>query len=101
MLEFIIINNSVAWVLERTIPIERPPLVGQVSANFLRIEGCSVVSALDPYGRNLGFLDRSRCCFSFKQLLTCTHEAEWTPFQIHYFSENLVASGIEPGPLDL
>jgi hypothetical protein len=30
-----------------------------------------------------------------------THEAEWTPFQTHYFSENPVASGIEPGPLDL
>jgi hypothetical protein len=27
----------------------------------------------------------------------CTHEAEWTPFQTHYFSENLVAPGIEPG----
>jgi hypothetical protein len=26
---------------------------------------------------------------------------EWTPFQIHHFSENLVAPGIEPGPLDL
>jgi hypothetical protein len=25
-----------------------------------------------------------------------THEAEWTQFQIHYFSENLVAPGIEP-----
>jgi hypothetical protein len=23
--------------------------------------------------------------------------AEWTPFQTHYFSENLVAPGIEPG----
>jgi hypothetical protein len=34
-----------------------------------------------------------------KQLLSCTHEAEWTPFQTHYFSENLVALGIEPGPL--
>jgi hypothetical protein len=30
-----------------------------------------------------------------------THEAEWTPFQTHYYSENLVAQGIEPGPLDL
>jgi hypothetical protein len=39
--------------------------------------------------------------FSFKQLLNCTHEAEWTPFQTHYFSENLVAPGKEPGPLDL
>jgi hypothetical protein len=27
--------------------------------------------------------------------------AEWTPFQTQYFSENLVAPGIEPGPLDL
>jgi hypothetical protein len=38
---------------------------------------------------------------SLKQLLSCTHEAEWTPFQTHYFSENLVAPGIEPGLLDL
>jgi hypothetical protein len=39
--------------------------------------------------------------FSSKQLLICTHEAEWTPFQTHFVSENLVAPGIEPGPLDL
>jgi hypothetical protein len=32
-----------------------------------------------------------------KQLLNYPHEAEWTPFQIHYFTENLVAQGIEPG----
>jgi hypothetical protein len=38
---------------------------------------------------------------SSKQHLSCTHEAEWTPFKTHYFSENLVAPGIEPGPLDL
>jgi hypothetical protein len=54
---------------------------------------CDVVSVTYPYGRILGFLDRS--------LLNCTHEAEWTPFQTHYFSENLVAPGIKPGPLDL
>jgi acyl-CoA synthetase (AMP-forming)/AMP-acid ligase II len=29
----IITNNSVALVRERTIPTERPPLVGEVSAN--------------------------------------------------------------------
>jgi hypothetical protein len=29
------------------------------------------------------------------------YEAERTPFQTRYFSENLVAPGIEPGPLDL
>jgi hypothetical protein len=31
--------NSVALVRERPIPTERPPLVGEVSANVLRIEG--------------------------------------------------------------
>jgi hypothetical protein len=55
-------------------------------------KGCHVVSvtSLRPY-----------CQFSFKLLLNCTHEAEWTPFLTHYFSENLVAPGVEPGPLDL
>jgi hypothetical protein len=33
-------------------------------------------------------------------LLNWTHKAEWTPLQIHYFSENVVAQKIEPGPLD-
>jgi hypothetical protein len=41
-----------------------------------------VVSVKDPYGRILDFLDRSRY-FSIKYLLSCTHEAEWTPFQTH------------------
>jgi hypothetical protein len=62
--------------------------------------GCHVVIVTDPYGRILGFLDRSRN-FSIKYLLSCTHEAEWTPFQTHCFSENLVVLGIEPGTLDL
>jgi hypothetical protein len=48
-----------------------------------------VVSTADPYGRNLDFLDRSRYCFS--------QVAEWTPFQTHYYSENLLVPGIEPG----
>jgi hypothetical protein len=42
--------------------------------------GSLVVSVTDPYERI---------------------EAEWIPFQTHYFSKNLVAPGIEPGPLDL
>jgi hypothetical protein len=54
--------------------------------------GSHVVSASDPNGRLLRV--------SSKLLLSCTHEAEWTPFQTHY-SENLAAPGIEPGPLDL
>jgi hypothetical protein len=61
---------------------------------------CRVVIATDSYGRNLGFLDRSRY-FSSKQLLSCNHQAEWTLFRTHYFSENLAATGIEPGPLDM
>jgi hypothetical protein len=32
---------------------------------------------------------------SLRYLLNCTHEAEWTPFQTRYFSENLVAPEIE------
>jgi hypothetical protein len=49
-----------------------------------------------PTAVNFGFLDRNRY-FPFKQLLSYSHEAEWTSFQTHYFSENLVVSGIEPG----
>jgi hypothetical protein len=43
---------------------ERPPLVGEVIANFADIE-CHVVSVTDPYGRILGFIDRNRY-FSIK-----------------------------------
>jgi hypothetical protein len=52
-----------------------------------------MVSATDPYANFLGFLDRSR--YFFFQI------AEWTPFQTHYFTERLVAPGIEPGLLYL
>jgi hypothetical protein len=55
-----------------------------------------VISAAYTYGNILDFLDLSRYVF-FQE----THEAECTPFQTHYFSENLVALGIEPEPLDL
>jgi hypothetical protein len=59
-----------------------------------------VVSLTDPYGCILGFLDQSRYFF-FKTAPDCTHEADWIPFQAHYFSKNLIAPGIEPGSLDL
>jgi hypothetical protein len=52
-----------------------------------------VVSATDPDGRVLGFLDRSRYFFFQVGL----HEAEYTLFQTSYFSENVVAPGIKPG----
>jgi hypothetical protein len=37
-------SNFMVWVRERTIPTERPPLIGEVIANFLRIE-CATWSA--------------------------------------------------------
>jgi hypothetical protein len=55
-------NNSVALVRERTIPTEQPPLVSEVTAKFAD-RGCHVVSVMDPYGRILAFLDRSRYFF--------------------------------------
>jgi hypothetical protein len=58
-----VIKNSVALVRKRTIPTERPPLVGEDSAKFFADRGCRVVSAKDPHGRNLGFLDRIRYYF--------------------------------------
>jgi hypothetical protein len=58
------------------------------------------INVTDPYGRIIGSLDRNRY-FSINELLNCTHEAEWTPFQIRNFTEYLVAPGIEPEPLDL
>jgi hypothetical protein len=45
---------------------------------------------------NLSFLDRSRYFLSSSSSFILTR-AEWTPFQTYCYSENLVASGIEPG----
>jgi hypothetical protein len=42
--------NSVDLVRERTIPTERPPLLGEVSANFAD-RGCRVGSVTDSHGR--------------------------------------------------
>jgi hypothetical protein len=55
-------TNSVVLVRKRTIMTERPPHFGEVSAKFAD-RGCRVVSATDPHGRILGFLDRSRYYF--------------------------------------
>jgi hypothetical protein len=58
--------KTVALVRERTIPTERPPLVGEVSANFLRIDSVAWSVQRIPTVVNLGFLDRSRNFFPFK-----------------------------------
>jgi hypothetical protein len=54
--------NWTPWPLvrKRTIPTERPPLVGEVSANFLRIEGVMWSAQRIPTAVNIGFQDRSR-----------------------------------------
>jgi hypothetical protein len=45
--------NSMVWVRERTIPTERPPLVGEVTANFCgwRVPRCQRDRSLRPYFR--------------------------------------------------
>jgi hypothetical protein len=57
------IINSMAWVRERTMQTERRPLVGRSYCLLSAERGCHVVSLTDPYGRILGFLDRSRYFF--------------------------------------
>jgi hypothetical protein len=47
--------DDVLIVCERTIPTERPPLVGEVVPTFA-CRGCRVVSVTDPQGCILGFL---------------------------------------------
>jgi hypothetical protein len=53
----------VAEVRKRSIPAEQPPLVDEVSANFLRVEGVAWSAQRIPTAVNLGFLDRSRYFF--------------------------------------
>jgi hypothetical protein len=55
--------KSVALVGEQTMPTERPPLVGEVSANILRIECVAWSAQRIPTVVNFGFLDRSRYFF--------------------------------------
>jgi hypothetical protein len=57
-------KNSMAWVREQTMPTDQPPHVGEVLPTFAD-RGCHVVSVTDPYGRILGFRDRSHY-FSIK-----------------------------------
>jgi hypothetical protein len=58
-------KNYVAWVLERTMPTQRPPPLGEVCTNFCADRGCHVVNMTDPNDAILGFLDSNRY-FSIK-----------------------------------
>jgi hypothetical protein len=84
-------KNSVASVRERTIPTERPPSVSEVSSNFFKLEGANVVSVTNPYGRILGFLDRSRYyCFQVAPQLYSRGWVDPVPDPLLFF---LVVSG--------
>jgi hypothetical protein len=61
-------TNSVTLVRERTILAERPPLVGEVSANFCGYRDVTWSVGRIPYGRNLSFLDRTSLEHSHKAL---------------------------------
>jgi hypothetical protein len=50
-------KNCVVLFRKRTIPTERPQPVVEVLVPTLADRGCHVVSATDPHGRNLSFLD--------------------------------------------
>jgi hypothetical protein len=59
--DYITKTNSVALVRNRTIPSDRR-LPAKLVPTF-EDRGCRVVSATDPHGRILGFLDWSRYYF--------------------------------------
>jgi hypothetical protein len=62
--------------------------------------GCHVVVVAYPYGCNMGFFDQSSY-FSFKVAPQFYSRGWVDPIPDPFFSENLVAPRIEPGPLDL
>jgi hypothetical protein len=90
-------RNETPWLLirKRTIPTERPPLVSKASVSFCgwRVSRGQRNESLRPL---ISVFKTEAATFPIKELLNYPHEAEWTPFQTHYFSENLVAPGIEP-----
>jgi hypothetical protein len=87
--------NSVAWVQERSIPTERPPLIGEINANFCgyRMPSGQRDGSPLPYSR----FSRSELLLFLPSRSSIVLTRLWTPFQTHYFSENLVVTGIEPG----
>jgi hypothetical protein len=57
-------QSPMASVRERTIPSERSPLVGELSANLCGQRGVAWAARQIPYDRNLGFINRSPYYFS-------------------------------------
>jgi hypothetical protein len=80
----------------RTIPTNGPPRPAKPVQTFLQVEGVAWSVQRFPTAVNLGVLDRSRYYF-FQVAPHYPHEPGWTPFQTHYFTENVVEAEIEPG----
>jgi hypothetical protein len=59
-----------------------------------------MVSATDPYGYILGFLDWSRYYLFKSSSSIVLMILSWSPFQTHNFSKNLVAPGKKPGTFE-
>jgi hypothetical protein len=62
----------------------------------LPIEGVAWSALWITTAVNLGFLDPEPLLFYSSSSSVIFNEAEWTTFQTHYFSENLLAPEIEP-----
>jgi hypothetical protein len=82
-------------VCKQTILTEEAAACCKPFANFFWVEGCCMACTTDPTAINLRFLGPNSY-FSIQGLLNYPREAEWTPSQTHYYSENLIAPGIEP-----
>jgi hypothetical protein len=90
--------NTMVWVRERTIPTERPPLVGEVIDNFCvyRVPRGQRDGSLLPYSR----FSRQEPLL-FYQVAPQLYPRGWVdpvPDPLLVF---LVVPGIEPWPLDL
>jgi hypothetical protein len=76
----------------------------RLSANLVPTftnRGYRVVSATDPYGRIQSFLDRSPYFFLQSSSSVVLTRLSGPRSRSNYFSESVVAPGIEPRPLNL
>jgi hypothetical protein len=89
-------NNKlrVTLVRKRTIPTERPPLVGEVSANFCELGVLSGQRNGSP--RPYFQVSRTEPLLSLPSSPSVVLTRQRTPLQTRCFSKNLVAQGIEP-----
>jgi hypothetical protein len=87
-----------AMVRERTIPTERPPLVGEVIANFLRVEGATWSAWRIPTAAFSVFETGAATFLSSSSSVLLTRLSGPRSRPTTFF---LLVPGIEPGPPDL